>query len=158
MLFDEAEAQLPIVEAAETAFVAGYTRKKRTGGVEEILPDNVSVEAVEHRPDAAALNCPECGTLMTEIGKKVRRSLVITPAQAKIREDWFYAYVCEKCKRKGTETPVLKTEKTPSVIPGSYASPEAIAHIMVQKYVVGACGFSAMLQQGRSGMKRGQKS
>jgi len=69
---------------------------KRAGGVEEILPDNVPVEVVEHRPDAAALNCPKCGTLMTEIGKEVRRSLMITPAQVKIREDWFYTYVCEK--------------------------------------------------------------
>jgi transposase len=152
MLFDEAEAQLSTAEAVETASVAGYTRKKRTGGVEEILPDNVPVEVVEHRPDAAARNCPECGTLMTEIGKEVRRSLVITPAQVKIREDWFYTYVCEKCKQEGTETPVLKTEKTPSVIPGSYASPEAIAHIMVQKYVMGSPLYRQEQELNRAGV------
>ncbi|MEG2013993.1 MAG: IS66 family transposase zinc-finger binding domain-containing protein, partial [Anaerovoracaceae bacterium] len=43
------------------------------------------------------LSCPQCGTTMTEIGKDVRRSLVIVPAQVKIREDWFYTYACPKC-------------------------------------------------------------
>ncbi|MCU6790309.1 MULTISPECIES: hypothetical protein [Agathobaculum] len=30
----------------------------------------------------------------------------------------------------------MKAEKMPAVIPGSFASPEAIDHIMVQKFVM----------------------
>ena len=78
---------------------------------------------------------------MVEIGKEVRRSLVMIPAQIKIREDWYYTYACKRCKEENIETPVVKTEKSAPVISGSYASAEAIAHIMVQKF---DNGFSAV--------------
>ena len=54
------------------------------------------------------------------------------PAQVKIREDVYYAYSCQRCKKESTETPVVKEKKSPAVIPGSYASPEAIARITPQ--------------------------
>ena len=57
-------------------------------------------------------------------------------AQVKIREDVYFTYACQNCKQTGVETPILKTEKEPSLIPDSYASPEAVAHIMVQKFVM----------------------
>ena len=84
MLFDEPELHLEI-ESKANASVAGYTRKKRAGSVEEILPDNVPVEVVEHHLLESELACPKCGTTMTEIGKDVRRFLVIVPAQVSIR-------------------------------------------------------------------------
>ena len=151
MLFDEPELHLEI-ESKANASVAGYTRKKRAGSVEEILPDNVPVEVVEHHLPESELACPKCGTTMTEIGKDVRRSLVIVPAQVSIREDWYYTYACQNCKLNATETPVLKTDKLPSVIPGSYASPEAIAHIAVQKYVMGAPLYRQEQELNRSGV------
>ena len=43
------------------------------------------MEVVEHRMSAAELKCPSCGDEMVEIGKEVRRSLVMIPAQIKIR-------------------------------------------------------------------------
>ncbi len=110
------------------------------------------MEVVEHRLPESERSCPQCGTTMTEIGKDVRRSLVIVPAQVKIREDWFYTYACQNCKLNGTETPVLKTDKLPSVIPGSYASPEAIAHIAVQKYVMGSPLYRQAAELNRSGV------
>ena len=153
MLFDEPELHLEIErQKEEAATVAGYTRKKRSGGLDEILPENVPVEVVEHRLPESELSCPHCGTTMTEIGKNVRRSLVIVPAQVKIREDWFYTYACRNCKLNGTETPVLKTDKLPPVIPGSYASPEAIAHIAVQKYVMGSPLYRQEQELNRSGV------
>lgn len=151
MLFDEPEVHLAI-ESKENASVAGYTRKKRASSLEEILPDNVPVEVVEHRLRESELVCPACCTTMTEIGKEVRRSLVIVPAQVKIREDWYFTYACQKCKLDGTETPVLKPDKLPSVIPGSYASPEAIAHIAVQKYVMGSPLYRQEQELNRSGV------
>jgi transposase len=75
---------------------------------------------------------------MQEIGKEVRRTLVIVPAQVKIREDWYFSYACQTCKAAATETPVVKTQKDKPVITGSFASPEAIAHIMTQKFVMGS--------------------
>ncbi len=61
---------------------------------------------------------------------------MLRPATATIREDVYYTYACRKCSVEATETPILKTERIPPVISGSYASPEAIAHIMVQKFVM----------------------
>lgn len=151
MLFDEPEVHLEI-ESKESTSVAGYTRKKRAGSVDEILPENVPVEVVEHRLPQSELFCPQCGTAMTEIGKDVRRSLVIVPAQVKIREDWYYTYACPKCKLDEAETPVLKTDRVPSVIPGSYASPEAIAHLAVQKYVMGSPLYRQEQELNRSGV------
>ena len=152
-LFDEAELHLEIErKEKESAPVAGYARKKRSSSLDEILPENVPVEVVEHRLPESERSCPQCGTTMTEIGKDVRRSLVIVPAQVKIREDWFYTYACQNCKLNGTETPVLKTDKLPSVIPGSYASPEAIAHIAVQKYVMGSPLYRQAAELNRSGV------
>lgn len=46
----------------------------------------------------------------------------------------------------------MKTDKLPSVIPGSYASPEAIAHIAVQKYVMGTPLYRQEQELNRSGV------
>ena len=117
---------------------SAHTRQKRSSRLEEVLPEDVPVEVVEHRLPAEELVCPTCGTEMSEIGKEVRRSLVMTPAQIKIREDWYYTYACKRCKEEEIKMPVVKTEKATPVISGSHASAEAIAHIMVQKFVMGS--------------------
>ena len=80
---------------------------------------------MEHRLSEEERECPICGETMTEIGKEVRRTLKIVPAQVSIREDWYYTYACRRCQNEGTETPVVKAEKAPAVISGSFASPEA---------------------------------
>ncbi|SCI68432.1 Transposase and inactivated derivatives [uncultured Blautia sp.] len=77
-----------------------------------------------------------CGTAKMEIGRDVRRTLVMIPAQVMIRENIYFTYACPKCKEEGTETPIRKAERLPALIPGSYASAEAVAHIMVQKFVM----------------------
>ena len=114
-MFDETEAWLSTRRTAtrETR-VAAHTRQKRSSRVEEVLPENIPVEVVEHRVPESERNCPECGTLMTEIGTEVRRTLVMVPAQVKIREDVYFTYACQNCKQTGTETPILKAPKRAS--------------------------------------------
>lgn len=104
-------------------------------------------------PKRADQVCPECGSQMSMIGKEVRRSLMMIPAQVKIREDVYYTYSCQRCKKESTETPVVKAQKVPAVIPGSYASPEAIAHIMVQKSVMGSPLYQQEQEWNRAGVK-----
>ena len=77
-------------------WVAAHTR--RSSWLEERLPDNVPVEVVEHRIPGNELNCPVRGTAMMEIGRDVRRTLVMIPAQVRIREDIYFTYACPKCK------------------------------------------------------------
>ena len=152
-MFDETEAWLSTRRTAtrETR-VAAHTRQKRSSRVEEVLPENIPVEVVEHRVPESERNCPECGTLMTEIGTEVRRTLVMVPAQVKIREDVYFTYACQNCKQTGTETPILKAPKEPPLISGSYASPEAVAHIMVQKFVMYAPLYRQEQEWNRAGV------
>ena len=94
LLFNEAEAYCAVSEKREMTTVAAHTRQKRSSRLEEILPEDVPVEVVEHRLPAEELVCPACGTEMREIGKEVRRSLVMIPAEVKHwhgakRDSWF---------------------------------------------------------------------
>lgn len=153
LLFNEAEAYCAASEKKELTTVAAHTRQKRSSRLEEVLPEDVPVEVVEHYPDDGAQVCPECGSQMSMIGKEVRRSLVMIPAQVKIREDVYYTYSCQRCKKESTETPVVKAKKVPAVIPGSYAAPEAIAHIMTQKFVMGSPLYRQEQEWNRQGVK-----
>lgn len=153
-VFNEAKAwQAAEEKVQETTTVAEHARKNRSSRVEEVLPEDVPVEVVEHYPDEAVQVCPAYGSQMSVIGKEVRRSLVMIPAQVKIWEDVYYTYSCQRCKKESTETPVVKAEKVPAVIPGSYASPEAIAHIMVQKFVMGSPLYRQEQEWNRAGVK-----
>ncbi|PWM73460.1 MAG: IS66 family transposase [Bacillota bacterium] len=140
-MFDEAEAneEATLTEQAEDnkTKVTSYERKKRANLI-ETLPENVPVERIEHTLSEEDRKCPECGTVMEEIGKDVRKHLVIIPAQVKIREDVYYTYACPKCKKDNIEVPIKKVSAAPSVIPGSYASSESLAYIMSQKFVMGS--------------------
>lgn len=153
LLFNEAEVYLPVPAKQEKTAVAAYTRQKRSTKWEAELPENVPVEVVEHRMSEEERKCPICGEMMEEIGKEVRRSLVVIPAQVKLREDRYYTYACRRCREEEIETPVVKTEKEPPVISGSYASPEAIAHIMVQKFVTGSPLYRQEQEWDRQGVK-----
>ncbi|XWX59923.1 IS66 family transposase [Desulfitobacterium sp. AusDCA] len=152
-LFNEAEAYTLAEQPEKTeVVVAAHARKKRSGSLAEILPDNVPVEVVEHRLPEEERICSACDTIMQEIGKEIRRTLVIIPAQVKIREDWYFNYACQTCKTEALETPVLKTQKDKPVISGSFASPEAIAHIMTQKFVMGSPLYRQEQELNRSGV------
>lgn len=137
LLFNEAEAWTPKEEQpTKSTTVSAHTRKKRSSNLDGVLPENISVEVVEHGIPEGERVCDACGTVMERIGKETVRTLVLRPATATIREDVYYTYACPECKTDAAETLVRKTGRVPSVIPGSFASPEAIAHIMVQKFVM----------------------
>ena len=140
LLFNEtevyaAETEAQKEEAAPVVEVRPHTRKK-SGSVRDIVPKDIPVQVVEHRIPEAELSCPQCGEQMAVIGKEVRESLVFKPAEAYLRQDVYYTYACQNCNREDISTPVVTAPKEPSIIPGSYASPEAVAHIAVQKFVM----------------------
>ena len=154
LLFNEAEAYTPPKdEAAESTPVAAHTRKKRSSNLDEVLPEGVEVEVVEHGIPEDERICGNCGTVMEQIGKEIHRTMILHPATATIREDVYYIYACQKCKTEADETPILETGKVPSVIPGSYASPEAIAHIMVQKFVMASPLYRQEQEWNRQGVQ-----
>ena len=103
-------------------------KKKQSGSVKDVAPDNIPVEVVEHRLSDEERVYPQCGELMREIGTEARETLKLIPAKAILRRDIYYTYACENCEKNDVSTPIVKTPKEPPVIPGSYVSPEAIAH------------------------------
>lgn len=138
-LFDEAETNLAIediiAEEQETK-VAAHTRKKKTYLLQDKLPENVEVEVITHKLSEADRNCPKCGTLMQEIGEEIRRELVIVPAKVKVLEHHIYSYACQNCQKTDIATPIIRAEKEPALIPGGFATPEAVAHVMTQKFLM----------------------
>ena len=130
-LFNEAEV-FAEVKAAEdnVTVVAAHKRHKKHEYTLETIPEDMPKKQVEHRLEGEDLVCPQCGDIMNEIGKEVVRTLEIIPARVLVREDIYYTYACKSCDQKDTETPVVKAPKEKNIIPGSFATPEAIAHIM----------------------------
>ena len=155
LIFNEAEAWMPKGEQppVENTTVAAHTRKKHSNHLDGVLPEGIAVEVVEHGIPEDERVCSVCGTVMEQIGKETVRTLILRPATATIREDVYYTYGCPKCKTDAAETPIWKTERLPSVIPGSFDSPEAIAHIMVQKFVMASPLYRQEQEWNRSGIQ-----
>ncbi len=111
---------------------------KRTRLTTDKLPENLPVEVVEHDLPEAEQVCPECGGQLHVMGRDTRRELVIIPAQVKIREHVRKIYACRECEKDECGVPIVKSPTNEPVIRGGFASPEAIAHIMTQKFVMGS--------------------
>ena len=140
LLFNEAEVyadQAVEVDDGSVA-VAAHKRHKKHEYTLDHLPENVAVEVVEHRLPEEERVCPECGSTLTELGTEVRRRLKLEPPKAVVVEDWYFNYACRKCEKEDIETPVVKAAREPNFIPGSFATPEAVADLMVQKFVMGS--------------------
>ncbi|MCL2147571.1 MAG: IS66 family transposase, partial [Synergistaceae bacterium] len=102
------------------------------------LPEGLPVETIEYVIPEKEQACPMCGKELHVLGKEVRNELKLIPAKAVIIEHIRYTYGCRNCERNGISAPVIKAQTNEPVIKGSFASPEAIAQIMTQKFVMGA--------------------
>ena len=154
-LFNEAE----VFAAAEketsenVTVVAAHTRHKKHEYTLDSIPEDVPKERIEHRLEGEDLVCPQCGDIMTEIGTEVVNKLKIIPAQTIVEQHVYYTYACQTCNKEDIETPVVKAPKEKSIIPGSFATPEAIAHIMTQKFVMGCPLYRQEQEMNRKGIK-----
>ena len=159
-LFNEVEAYAAPSGPKKVTHVAAHTRKQ-SGSVRDVVPEDIPVEVVEHRLSEEDRVCPQCGETMQEIGKEVRETLVLKPAEAVLRQDVYYTYACKNCEKneetdaekEDVSTPIVKAPEEPAVIPGSFASPEAIAYIMVQKFVMYAPLYRQEQEWDRQGLK-----
>lgn len=122
----------------ESTPVAAHKRHKKREYTLENLPEGTPSEQIHHRLEEDSLVCPSCGETMTEIGTEVVRTLEIIPAKTVVKEHIYHTYACRKCSKEGAETPIVKAPREKNIIPGSFATPEAIAHIMTQTFVMGA--------------------
>jgi len=113
-----------------------YKRKKQKGQRDDALKD-LPVERVEYHLSEEEQICTACGHLTHEMSTEVRRELKIIPPQVRVVEHVRVVYGCRHCEKTGIETPIVTASMPNPVLPGSLASPSAIAYVINKKYVEG---------------------
>ena len=103
--YNEAEAYASGTKAAAEKPVAvkAHERKRQSGNVLEVVPERTRTEVVEHRLPENERICSACGSELVEIGKEVRRTLQMKPAEFWVREDVYYTYACKNCEQETGE-------------------------------------------------------
>ncbi len=127
--------------------------RKRTRLTTDKLPDDLPVEVVEHDLPESERVCPECGGELHVMGRDMRRELVIVPAQVKIREHVRKIYACHSCEKDECGVPIVKAQVNAPVIKVSYASPEAIEHIMTKNFLMGVTLYRQEQELKRNGIQ-----
>jgi hypothetical protein len=61
---------------------------------------------------------------------------MMKPAEFWVREDVYYTYACKNCEQETGEANIVKAVKEPALLPGSFASAEAVAYLATQKFVM----------------------
>ena len=138
LTMNEVEAYIFGMNSAGKAPVAvkAHERKRQSGNVLDVVPEGTPTEVVEHRLPEDERICSACGSKLVEIGKEVRRSLMMKPAKFWVREDVYYTYACKNCEQETGEANIVKAAKEPALLPGSFASAEAVAYLAAQKFVM----------------------
>ena len=156
MLFDEPEvyAFLEEFQKGKTNVAEHQRTFKERRFVLDSLPEGAEIEVEEHRLSEDERICPNCGNVMTELGKEVERTVEMVPAKIVVHEDWYFTYGCKECEtdpETDSRTQIIKTPHVPSVYPGSSASASAVAYLMTQKYVMGTPLYRMELDFSRNG-------
>ena len=136
-LFNETELEADPTQEEPTIETIQYTRKKKKSGQREAMLENLPVETVEYRLPEKEQVCACCGGSMHEMSTQIRQELKIEPIVVKVMKHVRYVYACRRCEREEVQTPVVTAPMPDPVIPGSLASPSALAYIMNQKYSEG---------------------
>ena len=153
--YNEAEAYVSSTKAAAEKPVAvkAHERKRQSGNVLDVVPEGTRTEVVEHRLPENERICAACGSELVEIGKDVRRTLQMKPAEFWVREDVYYTYACKNCEQETGEANIVKAAKEPALLPGSFASAEAVAYLAAQKFVMHSPLYRLEQEFNRQGLK-----
>lgn len=120
--------------ADRTITVPEHKRKKKRTHCDWM--SELPVEEVLHKEDDP--KCDKCGSDMTEIGEDKYDELIYTPAKFHIRRHIVKVYKYIKCgtaPEVSTEPcNIRRAEHSGLMIPGSYCSPELLAHIIYEKF------------------------
>ncbi|MDR2448322.1 MAG: IS66 family transposase [Treponema sp.] len=137
-LFNEAEiASDVLVPEPELIEIEKHFRKRKNMVNEKNLPDDLPVEIIEHELPPDERVCLECDGDLHVMGREtLRRELKLIPAKAVIVEHVRKVYACRNCEKDARGVPVVKAPVANPVIKGGFASPEAVAHIATQKFVM----------------------
>ena len=151
-LFNEAEAAADnnVTEPELVEITRKFRKRKRLPN--DRLPENLPIEVIEHDLPPGEQICPECDGPMHVMGRERRRELKIIPARAVIVEHVRKVYACRDCEKDAYGVPIRKAPMDEPVIKGSFASPEVVAHIMTQKFVMGSPLYRQEQEWNRQGI------
>nr|WP_050793248.1 transposase [Ruminococcus albus] len=99
--------------------------------------NNLPVKEEHHKIDNPV--CEICGAEMEELTpEKAYDELIFTPPKYHIRRHIVHKYKCPECGEKPEERDepchIIRAPYPHAMIPGSYCSPELLAHIIYEKY------------------------
>ena len=106
-------------------------RKRRSGG-RKPLPDHFPIIEIIHTLDEADCHCNHCQGQLKELGSKISKQVELIPMTIKVIHHIKKTYHCPHCKQG-----IKAAKLPPQPIPGSMASPGAIACVVGNKYVNG---------------------
>jgi transposase len=112
--------------------------RRRTRLTTDKLPEDLPVEVIEHELPEDGRNCSACGSGLHTMGKEIREEIKIIPAKAVVVKHIRHVYGCRNCEAASEHVPIVKADMPEPVIKGGFASPEAVAHIAVQKFMMGS--------------------
>lgn len=122
-------------EPVKTVTIPEHKRKKKRS--HEDWMSSLPIEEEHHIIEDPV--CEICGAEMEDIGEeKAYDELVYTPAKYHIRRHMIHKYKCPECGEKPEERDepchIIRASYPHAMIPGSYCSPELLAHIIYEKY------------------------
>ena len=139
-MFNEAEdtVEEKIIEKADRITVVTHERKKHSTHKDSF--ENLETKEVIHKAEDRI--CPECGSEMEVIGKEfIRDELVYVPARMFVRKHYVETTRCVSCgidesrdNENDKDIPnqvIIKAAAPAALIPGSFCSPELLAHILL---------------------------
>ncbi len=151
-MFNEVEstADLTQPEPEITQVKAHYRRRTRL--ITDKLPEDLPVEVIEHELPKEDRICSECGSGLHTMGKETREEIKIIPAKAVMVRHIRHVYACRNCETASEHVPIVKADMPEAVIKGGFASPEAMAHIAVQKFMMGSPLYRQELEWKQNGI------
>lgn len=98
----------------------------------QVLAQHFEREEVKHQ--LTELDCPCCGGEMHHSGSEDSEQIKIIPAKISVIKHKQFKYACRLCEHNELSSKIITAPKPIQPIPGSIASPEALAAVVTAKY------------------------
>ena len=137
-LFNEVEAEAD-ESVPEPAADEALSRPRRRGGKRKLNLEALVTVVVEHAVPAEERRCPSCGSELARMSVEVTKTVRLVPAHLVVEEHRREVCRCEACCRRNAEdgsvpAVIVRAGMRNLPIPGSFATPSLISHVMFAKY------------------------
>jgi len=106
--------------------------KPRNNKGRKTLPEHLEREEKTYVLETPTCTC--CGHSMHACGEQVSEQVKIIPEKISVIKHKQTKYACRECEATAISTPIVTAPKPAQPIPGSIASPEALAAVVTAKY------------------------